>query len=79
MLALELVKPGGTDPSPEAAKAIAAGFDMLRVDFYEHDGVLWFGELTPYPGSGLAVVDPAMDAALGERWTLPRTWRVHAR
>ena len=71
--------PFGPDvPRPErltdmltAAAALAAGFDMLRVDFYEHEGVLWFGELTPYPGSGLVQVDPAMDEELGRWWHLP--------
>jgi hypothetical protein len=54
-----------------AAAALAAGFDMLRVDFYEHDGELWFGELTPYPGAGLSPLEPDLDAFLGAAWTLP--------
>lgn len=56
----------------EAAGALAEGFDMLRVDFYEHEGVLWFGETTPYPGSGMIDVDPEMDDELGRWWSLPR-------
>ncbi len=55
----------------EASSALAEGFDMLRVDFYEHDGVLWFGELTPYPGAGLSRLDPGLDELLGSWWTLP--------
>jgi len=70
----------------KAATALADGFDMLRVDFYEVDGELWFGELTPYPGAGLSPLEPDLDALLGAAWTLPplqrprgsqrREWRV---
>jgi hypothetical protein len=55
-----------------AAAVLAAGHDMLRVDFYEHDGVLWFGELTPYPGAGLVRLHPELDELLGSWWSLPR-------
>ncbi len=70
--------PGPDVPRPrraaemfEAASRLAQGFDMLRVDFYEHDGVLWFGEITPYPGGGMVKVDRAMDEELGRWWSLP--------
>lgn len=67
----DVPRPQRADEMFRAASAMAEGFDMLRVDFYEHDGVLWFGELTPYPGSGLIQIDPAMDEELGRWWTLP--------
>jgi len=76
--------PAGPEaPPPErllellaAAAAIGRDFDMLRVDCYEADGELWFGELTPYPGAGLCRLEPGLDAWLGEHWRLPRTgWR----
>ena len=63
----------------KAATALADGFDMLRVDFYEVDGELWFGELTPYPGAGLSPVEPELDAQLGEAWTLPPLWHTRGR
>jgi hypothetical protein len=70
--------PGPDAPRPErleemlkAASAMAAGFDMLRVDFYEHEGVLWFGELTPYPGGGTKRIEPELDVLQGQWWTLP--------
>ena len=70
--------PGPDRPRPEAledlvkaAAAISSGFDMLRVDLYEHDGEVWFGELTPYPGAGLSRLEPGLDALLGSWWTLP--------
>ncbi len=59
----------------QAASVLAAGFDMLRVDFYEHDGVLWFGELTPYPGGGLLRLDEGTNTELGRLWQLPEQTR----
>jgi hypothetical protein len=58
-----------------AAAALAAGFDMLRVDLYEAGGRLWFGELTPYPGAGLTRIEPDADLLLGGWWTLPTAAR----
>ena len=55
----------------DAARRIAAGYDFLRVDLYEHDGVVWFGEVTPYPGSGLVALPHATDLLVGSWWTLP--------
>ncbi|WP_167761071.1 ATP-grasp fold amidoligase family protein [Geodermatophilus sp. DF01_2] len=76
-------RPGPDADPPElledllkAATALADGFDMLRVDFYEADGELWFGELTPYPGAGLSPLEPALDAELGGAWPLPPLWRT---
>ncbi|UZN04138.1 ATP-grasp fold amidoligase family protein [Cellulomonas sp. S1-8] len=51
------------------AETIAAGFDFLRVDFYEVDGVLYFGETTAYPAGGLRRFRPyAFELWLGRRW-----------
>jgi hypothetical protein len=55
----------------KATTALAEGFDMLRVDWYEHAGSLVFGELTPYPGAGLSALEPELDRLLGDWWTLP--------
>jgi hypothetical protein len=63
--------PERLDDLLKAATALADGFDMLRVDFYEVDGELWFGELTPYPGAGLSPLEPDLDAFLGAAWTVP--------
>ena len=55
-----------------AAARIADGFDFLRVDLYVADGQVWFGELTPYAGSGLAgALGPALERELGALWRLP--------
>lgn len=53
----------------DAAEELAAGFDFLRVDFYEDEGSPRFGEFCLYPGSGL---DPFaadwIDLELGRLW-----------
>jgi hypothetical protein len=68
----DAARPERLDDLLKAATALATGFDMLRVDLYEQDGELWFGELTPYPGAGLTRIEPDLDALLGSWWTLPR-------
>ncbi len=54
------------------AEALGRDFDMMRVDLYDVDGEIYFGELTPYPSGGLKPFDPiAFDYELGELWQLP--------
>ncbi len=40
------------------AEQLAAGTDFLRVDFYEINGKIYFGELTFYPGCGFEEFTP---------------------
>ncbi|MBB3860403.1 hypothetical protein GGQ88_001669 [Novosphingobium hassiacum] len=53
----------------EAAEALGAGHEFIRIDFYEVDGAPRFGEFCLYPGSGL---DPFaadwIDFELGKLW-----------
>ncbi len=63
----------------KVAEALGAAFDFVRVDLYEVDGEVWFGELTPYPGGGLDRFDPALDVVLGSYWRLPPRSAVRAR
>ena len=54
------------------AERIAAGFDFLRVDLYNVDGEVWFGETAAYPVSGFARYSPGtFDLELGSWWQLP--------
>ncbi|WP_104523563.1 ATP-grasp fold amidoligase family protein [Blastococcus atacamensis] len=65
-------RPETLDRMLAAAAALGAGFDFLRVDLYNVDGVVWFGETSPYPSSGLAPFSPrSFDRQLGDWWTLP--------
>jgi len=70
-LAAEQGRPGPPPASLgamiEAAEAVSAGVDFLRVDFYDIDGRAFFGELTNYPNKGVSRFRPAaLDALFGE-------------
>lgn len=54
-------KPKNFEKMKEFAATVSKGTVHLRVDFYEVDGNLYFGELTFYQDSGLAKIKP-------ERW-----------
>lgn len=57
----------------EMAEKISAGVSFLRVDFYEVEGVVYFGELTFYPGSGFEKFQPKeWDDILGSWIELPK-------
>lgn len=45
-------KPENFDKMVEYAKRLSEDFKLVRVDFYEVDGVLYLGELTFTPGAG---------------------------
>jgi hypothetical protein len=50
----------------EAAEALSAGVDFVRVDLYEIDGKAYFGELTSSPNKGLSPFrPPSLDDLLG--------------
>jgi hypothetical protein len=60
----------------EISARIGRPFDYMRVDLYLHDGEVWFGELTPYPGGGLVPFEPSdLDVTLGGYWQLPAITR----
>lgn len=55
----------------ECARKLADGIDFVRVDLYNVDGRIVFGELTNYPGGGLEKFTPAsFDAQVGAWWKL---------
>ena len=50
------------------AEKLSAGIPFLRVDLYETDGNIYFGEFTFFPGSGfLKFVPEEYDKILGQR------------
>lgn len=54
------------------AQQLGKPFDFMRVDLYDSDGTIVFGELTPYPCGGLERFRPAsFDVELGGKWQLP--------
>lgn len=55
-----------------AAAELGRDFDFMRIDLYDAGGEPWFGEFTPYPGSGLMPILPvSYDRELGALWRLP--------
>jgi hypothetical protein len=64
--------PARLDRMLAIARELASGFDFIRVDLYQVGGTVFFGEFTPYPGSGFVRLVPAsFDAELGARWKIP--------
>ena len=55
------------------AEQLSQGLTFVRVDFYNVDGMIYFGEMTFYPASGVGpFTDEIWDNKLGEWITLPR-------
>jgi len=60
----------------DIAEALASGFDYVRVDLYDVDGRIYFGEMTIYPGSGFRRFTPdSWDLEWGQLWDLPQVTR----
>lgn len=49
---IEIPKPIHFEKIKELAQVLSEGFPFVRVDFYEIDGVIYFGEMTFTPNSG---------------------------
>jgi hypothetical protein len=68
----EAMPPSNFKEMLEVASELGRSFDFMRVDLYNVDGEIFFGELTPYPASGIERFDPAsFDSELGAKWELP--------
>jgi hypothetical protein len=68
-------KPRNFDKMVEYAKKLSKEIPFVRVDFYEAEGQLYFGELTFYPGSGYEEFTPeSYDYLLGAWIKLPNLY-----
>lgn len=68
----EIEKPKNFEKMVELAKKLSKGFPFLRVDFYNVDGKIYFGELTLFPASGAGPFIPySADMELGKYLELP--------
>ncbi len=78
--------PPWADPQPappvrlpemiDIAQRLGTGTDFVRVDLYDVDGRIVFGELTSYPAGGDSPFFPeSFDAEFGRPWTVPRRYR----
>ena len=58
------------------AERLGAGTDFVRVDLYDVDGRIVFGELTSFPAGGDSPFDPeSFNEVFGRPWTVPRRYR----
>ena len=65
-------KPETFEQMKEMAAKLSEGFPHVRVDLYEINGKIYFGELTLYHYSGTVPFDPVKwDTTMGEWITLP--------
>ncbi|NND16167.1 MAG: glycosyltransferase [Eudoraea sp.] len=68
----ELSKPEELESMIEAVKKLAMGFPFVRVDLYNIDGRILFGEMTFYPGDGRQEFYPdEYNKIIGDYLTLP--------
>jgi hypothetical protein len=65
-------RPENFEQMVEIAEKLAEDFDYIRVDLYNVEGAIFFGELTIYPGSGFNQMGMEMDFRMGEKWELDR-------
>lgn len=65
-------KPKCLNEMIEYARILSEGFPFVRVDFYEVEGKVYFGELTFFHGGGVGWFEPKeMDMVFGNMITLP--------
>ncbi len=68
----KLDKPENWNEMIEIAQKLSDGLPFLRVDLYNINGKVYFGELTFYPASGFSLfMTPEQDKLLGEWMQLP--------
>ena len=65
-------KPKNFDEMLEIAEKLAKGLPHIRVDFYDCNGQIYFGELTFFDGSGFDKIEPLeWDYKIGKMLKLP--------
>ena len=68
----DIPKPKNFDMMIDIANILSEGFSHVRVDLYNVDGKISFGEMTFTNGSGLDPIIPKeYDKVLGDYWKLP--------
>jgi len=70
------IRPYNLEEMIRVAETLSAGFDFIRVDLYNVNGKIYFGELTCYPAGGLAAFVPRKwDFIFGEKWILENKYK----
>jgi len=71
----KIKKPKNYEVMLELAEKLAEAFDHVRVDFYNQEGKIYFGELTHYSASGICKFKPAsFDFELGKYWKIEKDY-----
>jgi teichuronopeptide biosynthesis TupA-like protein len=66
-----IARPASFERMLEIASQLSTGFDFVRVDLYNVDGRIYFGELTFTPMAGYLKLRPERwDLRLGEKWNV---------
>lgn len=69
----EIPRPENLDRMLQIAAILSEDFPYVRVDLYNIDGEIYFGELTFYPWSGYVQYTPdSFDFELGNKFILPK-------
>lgn len=69
----ETIKPKNFNEMVEVAKKLAGTFPFVRVDLYNLDGVIIFGEMTFYPADGrLEFIPEEYNKIIGDYITIPK-------
>jgi hypothetical protein len=73
----KIKKPKNYEIMLELAEKLSEAFDYVRVDLYNLNGKIYFGELTHYPTSGMTKFEtPSFDFELGKHWTIKSKYWV---
>lgn len=73
----KIKKPENYDKMIELSEKLSKNIPFVRVDWYDINGKLYFGELTFFPGAGLEEFTPVeWDYKLGEMIELPKNKKV---
>ncbi|MFN4083091.1 MAG: ATP-grasp fold amidoligase family protein [Bacteroidia bacterium] len=68
----EIPKPDSMDEMIKLAEVLAKGFPYVRIDFYDVDGNIFFGEITQHHGGGFDQIRPIeWDYKFGKILNLP--------
>lgn len=68
---INIKKPVNFEKMWKMAERLSLGFDQVRVDFYNIDGDIYFGEMTFTSGSGFSEFSlDTLDAKFGKLWNL---------
>ncbi|MCV7133971.1 hypothetical protein H7J06_13320 [Mycobacterium hodleri] len=72
----EPAKPDRLGEMITLAERLGADTDFVRVDLYDVDGRIVFGELTSFPAGGDSPFDPeSFNEVFGRPWAVPRRYR----